>query len=73
MTFFLRRGALCDAEQVTISGIGDSHNTDAEKFSCSRAKSDIRSRKVMYGRLGQHGVVLDLRLAQWGTVSGDED
>jgi len=28
---------------------------------------------MVYGRLGQHGVVLDFRLAQWRAVSGDED
>jgi hypothetical protein len=27
----------------------------------------------VYGCLGQHGVVLDFRLAQWRAVSGDED
>jgi hypothetical protein len=46
---------------------------NTEKFSCSSAKSHISPRKVVYGRLGQHGVILDLRLAQRGAVPGDED
>jgi len=70
---FLCPGDFGDAEEVTISGIGDGHDTDTEKFSRSSAKGYIGSRKVVYGRLGQHGVVLDFRLAQWRAVSGDED
>ncbi len=27
----------------------------------------------MYGRLGEHGIVLELGFTEWGTVAGDQD
>ncbi|KAI0272457.1 actin-domain-containing protein [Gloeopeniophorella convolvens] len=45
---------------------------DAEEFAGGSAKSDVGAPKVVHGRLGKHGVVLDLRLAQRGAVAGDQ-
>jgi len=70
---FLCCRALGDAEQVTITGISDGHDTNTEELPRSSSKSYISPRKVVYCRLGQHGVVLNLRLAQWGAVAGDKD
>ena len=46
---------------------------DAKQFTGSSAKSDVGASEVVHGCLGQHGVVLNFRLAQGWTVSGDQD
>jgi hypothetical protein len=46
---------------------------NTKELSRSGAESDVRSSKVVYCRFGQHGVVLDLGLAQRGAVASDEN
>ena len=50
---------------------GDAPNT--EKLSSSSAERDVGTRKVVYGRLGEHSIVLKLGLAERGAVAGNED
>ena len=46
---------------------------DAEELAGGGAKGDVRALEVVHGRLGQHGVVLELRLAEGRAVGGNED
>ena len=46
---------------------------NAKQLSRSSAEGDVRSSKVVYRRLRQHGVVLNLGLAQRRAVASDED
>lgn len=46
---------------------------DAEELSGSSTKSNVGTSKVVDGGLGEHGVVLKLRLAQRGGVARDQD
>lgn len=59
-------------EEVGVTSVKDSQDTDTEELSGSGSQSDVGSLEVVDGSLGEHGVVLKLRLAQrWG-VGGDE-
>ncbi len=46
---------------------------DAEEFSGSGTEGNVGTSKVVDGGLGEHGVVLKLRLAQRGGVARDQD
>jgi len=46
---------------IRISGVCDGHGADPEVLSARRAQFDVVARVVVHARLGQHGVVLDLR------------
>lgn len=46
---------------------------DAEETSSGRSKSDVGSSVKVDGRLGEHGVVLELRAAESGAVTTDQD
>ena len=46
---------------------------NAEELSGGGAERDVGTREVVNGSLREHGVVLDLRLAEWWAVTGDED
>lgn len=52
-------------------GRGDS--PDAEELSSGRSESDVGSSVEVNGGLGEHGVVLELRAAERGAVTRDED
>ena len=46
---------------------------DAEKLSCSGAKRNVGTRKVVHRGLGEHGIVLKLRHAERRAVAGNQD
>ena len=46
---------------------------NTEQLASSGAERDVGTRKVVYGRLGEHGIVLKLGLAERGAVAGNED
>ena len=46
---------------------------NTEQLASSGAERDVGTRKVVYGRLGEHGIVLELGLAERGAVAGNED
>ena len=46
---------------------------NTEELSGSSSKSDVGASKVVDSGLGEHGVVLNLRLAQGWAVTRDQD
>ena len=46
---------------------------DTEQLASSSAERNVGARKVVHGGLGEHGVVLQLGLAERGAVASDED
>ena len=48
------------------------HVPNTEQLSCRSAEGDVGAGEVVHGRLGEHGIVLELRLAQWGAVTRDQ-
>ena len=46
---------------------------NTEQLASSGAERDVGTREVVYGRLGEHGIVLKLGLAERGAVAGNED
>ncbi len=46
---------------------------DTEELSCSSAEGDVRASEVVDGRLGEHGVVLELGLTERRAVAGNQD
>jgi len=60
-------------DDITVSGVSDGQSTHTEIFSTRGSKLVVVSSIVMDTSLGQHGVVLYLRLPQgWGVI-GDDD
>jgi len=49
---------------IRISGVCDGHCADPEVLSARCAQLDVVARVVVHSRLGQHGVVLDLRFPE---------
>ena len=49
---------------IGISGVSDGHGADPEVLSARSAQFDVVSRVVVHARLGQHGVILDLRFPE---------
>lgn len=49
------------------------NSPNAEELSGSCAKSNVGALEVVDTSLGEHGVVLELGLAQWRSVGRDED
>jgi hypothetical protein len=45
---------------------------DTEELAGGRAECDVRAGKVVDGGLREHGVVLNLRLAERRAVAGDQ-
>jgi hypothetical protein len=66
----LRRGER--AEDVRISRVEDAHCRHAVELTAGGAEVDVVAREVVDRRLGEHGVVLNLTLAEGGSVVGDE-
>jgi len=68
----LLSSALGNRQEVTITGVGDSHHSNTEEFSGGSSQGHVRTGEMVNRGFGQHGVVLELRLPQWGTVAGDQ-
>ena len=61
------------ADDVRIAGVGDAHGADAEVLAAGSAEVDVVASVVVHRGLGEHGVVLDLRLAEGGGVARQDD
>ena len=59
-------------DDVRVPGVGDGERADPEVLSAGGAQLDVVARVVVHARLGQHGVVLDLRLSEGRRVAGDD-
>lgn len=68
-----RLGTLLLLEQVTVSGILDGHDTDSVELTSGSTEVDIGTVVVVDVGLGEHGVVLDLRLSEGRAVFGDQN
>lgn len=80
---------LSEVEQVRVPLVADCHHTgqgvrsvivaqikvipNAEELSGSSPKSDVGATKVVHGGFGEHSIILELRLAQGGTIASDQD
>ena len=61
------------ADDIGVAGVRDAERAHAEVLAARRAQIDVVAAVVVHARLGQHGVVLDLGLAQRRAVVGDDD
>jgi len=61
------------AQDIRITSISDRENTGTEELTTSGTKIDVVTIVVVNTSLGQHGVVLDLRLAERRTVTSNDD
>jgi len=60
------------SDDVRVSGVGDGESTDSEVLSTGGSKFVVVASVVVDSSLSQHGVVLDLRLAErWSVVGND--
>lgn len=60
-------------QDIGVSDISDSQAADTEELTASSTQSTVVLGVVMDVGLGQHSVVLDLRLAESGGVVGNND
>jgi hypothetical protein len=60
-------------EDIRVTSVGDGHGRDSEVLSASSAEVQAVTLIVVDGGLGEHGVILKLRLSQGRAVVGDED
>ena len=60
-------------ENIRVTSIGNSHGRDTEVLSASGTEVQAVALIVVDGGLGEHGVVLQLRLSQGGAVVGNKD
>jgi hypothetical protein len=58
---------------VKLTGVGDAEDTAAEELTAGSTELDVVATEVVDVGLAEHGVVLDLRLAERGDVGGDDD
>jgi hypothetical protein len=72
-----RIGDSHDAEIIRLALVTDrntrNYSPDTEKLSSGSAKCNIRAREVVHGRLRQHSIVFELRLAQWWAVTSNQN
>merc|ERR1712029_503344 len=60
-------------QDVRVTGIEDGHGRATEELTAGGTELDVVAGEVVNRGLGQHGVVLELRLAERGSVAGDDD
>lgn len=60
-------------DDVRVTGVGDGEDTDTEVLSAGGTELDVGASVVVDTSLGQHGVVLNLGLAERGAVTRDDD
>ena len=68
----LRLGARHGPDDVTVARVGDGEGADPEVLATGGAQLVVVAGVVVDAGLGQHGVVLYLRLAERGRVVGDD-
>eukprot|EP01113_Clastostelium_recurvatum_P043452 TRINITY_DN718_c0_g1_i2.p1 TRINITY_DN718_c0_g1~~TRINITY_DN718_c0_g1_i2.p1 ORF type:complete len:157 (-),score=10.34 TRINITY_DN718_c0_g1_i2:69-539(-) len=61
------------ADDVRVTRVGDGHDGHTEVLSAASAKVDVAANIGVDTSLGEHGVVLDLGLAEGSAVVGDDD
>jgi len=61
------------ADDIRVSGVGDGQGGDGEVLSAGSSKLDVVARVVVDTSVGEHSVVLELRLAKRGAVLGNDD
>merc|ERR1719175_73419 len=59
-------------DDVAVSRVGDGEGADPEVLAACSAKLVVVAGIVVDTSLGQHGIVLDLRLAEWWCVVGND-
>jgi len=62
-----------DGRDVRVTRVGDRKHRHPVQFAAGRPQLDVRARVVVHGRLGEHGVVVDLGAADGRNVGGDDD
>ena len=60
-------------EDIGVTSISDSDSGHSEVLSASGSEIHAVTLVVVNGGLGEHSVILELRLSQRRTVVGDED
>lgn len=60
-------------ENIRVTSVGNGHGRDTEVLSASGTEVQAVALIVVDGGLGEHGVVLELRLSQGRAVVGNED
>merc|ERR1712087_1048208 len=60
------------SDDIRVSGVSDTQGANTEIFSTSGPQLVVVASVVVDSGLGQHGVVLDLGLAERGSVVGDD-
>merc|ERR1719234_767351 len=68
----LRLGARHGPDDVAVARVSDGEGADPEVLSTGGAQLVVVAGVVMDASLGQHGVVLNLRLAERGRVVGND-
>jgi len=58
----------CLDQDIRVTRVGNGQDGAVEEFTASRSKRSIVARIVVDGNLGQHGQILDLRLAKLWAV-----
>jgi uncharacterized protein YwlG (UPF0340 family) len=71
--FFEARKNLLGAQDIGVTGISDGENTGAEKLTTGSTEVDVVTVVVVDTGLGQHGVVLNLGLAERRAVTSNDD
>lgn len=61
------------SQDIRITGIQNGENTDSKKLTTSSTKLVVTTLEVVNSGLGQHGVVLKLRLSQGRSVAGNDN
>ena len=62
-----------DGRDVRVTGVRDRKHGHAVQLAAGRPQLDVGPRIVVDGRLGEHGVVVDLGAADRRDVGGDDD
>lgn len=60
-------------DNITVSRVSDAHDGAPKQLAASCSKLNVAAREVVHSRLAEHGIVLNLALAQWGAVAGDKN
>ena len=59
-------------DDVAVSRVSDGEGADPEVLAACSAQLVVVAGVVVDTSLGQHGIVLDLGLAEWGCVVGND-
>merc|ERR1719430_2420385 len=61
------------ADDVTVPWVSDAQGAHSEVLPAGRAQLVVVASVVVDSCLGQHGVVLNLRLSEWWSIVSDDD